>query len=114
MRPHKAPRLLGSGVESLTCDKAGRLSRGGGAPAVWCADWDVRSVPSAHRECAVTTTSVDHAFLRKCRPLTTAHCAERGLPCHEVSAIRSYIEVLAPLRQVTERPGRRFQVVRVG
>ncbi|MEU3007296.1 acyl-CoA desaturase [Streptomyces sp. NPDC007020] len=47
--------------------------------------------------------TVPRPNLRKCRPLTMAHCAEQGLPYHEVSAIRSYIEVLAHLRQVTER-----------
>ncbi|GGP97685.1 fatty acid desaturase [Streptomyces roseolilacinus] len=44
---------------------------------------------------------------RECRPLTTAHCAEQGLPYCEVSATRSSIEVRARLRQVTEQVGRR-------
>nr|WP_244291529.1 hypothetical protein [Streptomyces subrutilus] len=47
--------------------------------------------------------TVPRPNLRKCRPLAMAPCAELGLPYHEVSATRSYIEVLAHLRQVTER-----------
>ncbi|TLQ41927.1 fatty acid desaturase family protein [Streptomyces marianii] len=41
--------------------------------------------------------------LRKVRPLTRAHCATQDLPYYEVSATRSYVEVLAHLRQVTEQ-----------
>lgn len=41
--------------------------------------------------------------LRKVRPLTRAHCAAQGLAYYEVSATRSYVEVLAHLRQVTEQ-----------
>ncbi|WP_030729033.1 fatty acid desaturase family protein [Streptomyces sp. NRRL S-237] len=47
--------------------------------------------------------TVPRPNLRRCRPLTMAHCAEMGLPYHEVSATRSYIEVLAHLRQVTDQ-----------
>ncbi|SDL75500.1 fatty acid desaturase family protein [Streptomyces wuyuanensis] len=38
--------------------------------------------------------------LRRCRPLTMAYCAEVGLPYHEVSATRSYAEVLRHLRLI--------------
>ncbi|MEU8541831.1 acyl-CoA desaturase [Streptomyces sp. NPDC048717] len=47
--------------------------------------------------------TMPRANLRKCRPLTMAHCAQQGLPYYEVSATRSYIEVLAHLRGVTEQ-----------
>ncbi len=50
--------------------------------------------------------TVPRPDLRKYRPLATARCAAQGLPYHEVAATRSYVEVLAHLRQVTEQAGR--------
>ncbi|MFE2249910.1 fatty acid desaturase family protein [Streptomyces lavendulae] len=47
--------------------------------------------------------TVPRPYLRKCQPLTMADCAEQGLEYYEVSAARSYAEVLAHLRQVTEQ-----------
>ncbi|WP_431995647.1 fatty acid desaturase family protein [Streptomyces griseoflavus] len=39
--------------------------------------------------------------LRRCRSLTLAYCAEVGLPHHEVSATRSWVEILNHLRTVS-------------
>ncbi|MFJ3880996.1 fatty acid desaturase family protein [Streptomyces sp. NPDC090077] len=47
--------------------------------------------------------TVPRPNLRACRPLTMAHCAEQGIEYYEVSAARSYAEVLAHLRGVTEQ-----------
>ncbi|MFF8658049.1 hypothetical protein [Streptomyces huasconensis] len=53
-------------------------------------------------------SSFGHDFLCGGLSHRTEHrlCAAQGLPYHEVAATRSYVEVLAHLRQVTERAGR--------
>ncbi|MFF4734665.1 fatty acid desaturase family protein [Streptomyces sp. NPDC001262] len=44
--------------------------------------------------------------LRASRPIVRAYCAERGLDYYEVSAARSYREVLRHLRTVSDQAGR--------